>query len=282
MWLGEIEFHLLRESTVWFDGGAMFGHVPRVVWERLATPDAYNRLPVACNSLLVRTGGKNVIIEAGMGLKWGDKERELYHLEAHSFDELLAPHGLTPAEIDLVIVSHLHIDHAGGLTTWDAERRPRLTFPNATVIAQLGEWEAANNPDLRSRPSYRAHDFLPVHEAGKLQLIQGPRPILPGIETIVTGGHTKWHQIVKLTSAGETLYYLADILPSSLHLKPHWVMGYDLYPTEVMASRSRLLPLLQDPKVICVFGHDPVLPVARVVAGEKAGLYKAVAVEDQR
>lgn len=270
-------FHLLQESRLRFDGGAMFGHVPKTVWQRIVEPDANNRVLTACNSLLVRTPDRNIIVEVGMGTKWNEKEVALYELQANTFDAMLAPHGLTPAQIDLVIVTHLHIDHAGGLTTWDAQQNAQLTFPNATVVVQQGEWDAANNPDLRSRPSYRPHDFLPVHEAGRFHLVQGSRTIAPGIDVIHTGGHTLWHQIVKFTTPRQTIYYLGDCIPSTAHLKPHWVMGYDLYPMDVIRARTRLFPLLMQENVTVVFGHDPATPVARIVPGGKPNTFDFVA-----
>ncbi|MCC6546569.1 MBL fold metallo-hydrolase [Candidatus Sumerlaeota bacterium] len=269
----ETQFHPLQESTLRFDGGAMFGHVPKTVWQKLVEPDHNNRVLTACNSLLVRTAGKNIVVEVGMGTKWSDKEVELYELKSNPYSQLLSPHGLTTSDIDLIIVTHLHIDHAGGLTRFNGQQKVESTFPNATVVVQQGEWEAANNPDLRSRPSYRAHDFLPIHESGKLQLVQGSRQILPGVEVILTGGHTQWHQIVKFTTARHTVYYLGDCIPSTAHLKPHWVMGYDLYPMDVIRARSRLFPLLVRENVIVVFGHDPANPVARIVEGKKPNTF---------
>lgn len=271
---GGIEIHLLQESIVRMDGGAMFGHVPRVVWHKLAVPDEQNRLACACNCLLVKAPGRNIVIEAGMGNKWNEKEVGLYDLKGHSFAELLAPHGLTPAAIHLVIVSHLHIDHAGGLTRWDATGAVVPTFPNATVVVQRNELCAASNPDPRSRPSYRAHDFLPIEQSGKLRLVDGNGVVDAGIEVIVTGGHTAWHQVVRIEAGDETVWFLADLFPSSAHLKPHWVMGYDLIPLEVMRSRTRLLPVLAKPNVVAVFGHDPYIPVARII--EEKGAYRAI------
>lgn len=254
---------------MYFDGGAMFGHVPKVVWNRLVDTDEYNRVLCSCNSLLVRIGGLNILTDPGMGQKWNEKELQLYGLTAKSYDDLLRPHGLTPADIDMVIPTHLHIDHAGGLTRWNASGEISLTFPKARVLVQRGEWHAANHPDPRSRPSYRPHDWQPVHDAGLLELLDGDTRIIDGIDVVVTGGHTLHHQAIRFTAGGDTVWYLGDILPSSAHLKPHWVMGYDLYPIGVMESRARLLPLLEQDNVISVLGHDPFNTIGKIRKGEK-------------
>ncbi len=266
MKLGKFEVHPFAESTVRFDGGAMFGHVPKSVWNRLVKCDRFNRVLTACNSLLVKTPGRTILVEAGMGTKWSEKARQLYDLQVKTFREALAPFGVRPEEIDTVLLSHLHIDHAGGLTEWDENQNPRLVFPNATVYVQKGEWLAAHNPDPRSVPSYRPEEDLdPVEQAGKLHLLEGDGEIFPGVSCEVTGGHTAWHQILRFESEGEALYYLADIFPSPAHLKPHWVMGFDLIPLEVMRARARLLPRLKEEKALCLLGHAPENPLGRIV-----------------
>lgn len=257
MIIGDMEIHPLQNSLMRFDGGSCFGHVPKVVWNRFVEADEINRVLVGCNTLLVRFNGLNILTDVGMGEKWTEKEIGLYGLETKSWDGLLAPFGLAPEDIDIVLLSHLHIDHAGAMTRWDKDGNVVLTFPNATAYVQRGEWEAANNPDLRSRPSYRPHDFVPLMEAGKLELLDGDKKLFDGCELVVTGGHTRWHQVIIFAAGKEEVVYTSDILPTALHLKPHWVMGYDLFPLGVMEARTQLLPRLSEPNVLIAFGHDP-------------------------
>lgn len=270
-----IKFHFIRESLARFDGGAMFGHVPKAVWSKLAPADEFNRIECSCNAILARVGGLNILTDPGMGLKWTPKEAALYHLRARPWEELLAPHGLTPDDIHAVAMSHLHIDHAGALTRWDADGRAVPVFPNAKVYVQRLEWERANNPDSRSRPSYRPQDFVPLMESGQIVLIDGDGEFLPGVESVVTGGHTAAHQALRFADGdGGALWFLADIFPSTAHLKPHWVMGYDLYPMGVMEARARLLPELAKQGVRCALGHDPFQEIGRIV--EVDGKYEWV------
>ncbi len=280
MKLGKFEFHLIRESTVRFDGGAMFGHVPKSVWNRLVSCDRFNRVLTACNCLLVKADGRNILVETGMGTKWSEKARGLYELQGTSFRDTLAPHGLRPEDIDTVLLSHLHIDHVGGLTEYGADGTPRLVFPNAKVYIQKGEWMAAHNPDPRSVPSYSGEDFNPAEEAGKLHLLEGDGELFPGISCEVTGGHTVWHQIFRFESEGKVLYYLADIFPSPAHLKPHWVMAFDLVPLEVMRARARLLPRFKEEKALCLLGHAPENPIGYIVEEDEKDRFIPLEKED--
>ncbi len=247
----------LREARLSFDGGAMFGHVPKTVWSRLVEADGLNRVRTACNTLLAHMNGRWVLTDPGMGTRWNEKERDLYALEVPTYEEILAPAGIAPADIALVILSHLHIDHAGGLTKWDANGHVVPVFPNAHVAVQKGEIEAALNPDLRSRPSYRLDDFEWYRENGRLIALEGETEVLPGVTALPTGGHTAHHQVLRFDLPKETVWFLADIYPSTAHLKPHWVMGYDLFPLDVIAARQRLLPDLLAENTRALLGHDP-------------------------
>jgi len=274
--LSGIEFQLLTECHFLLDGGAMFGHVPKVVWQKMTTPDEYNRVPIACPCLVVRAKDRVVVGDVGMGTKWNAKERDLYGLVPNRFADLLAPCGIAPTDVTDIVLTHLHIDHAGGLTEFGEDGTPRLVFPNAKVFVQRVEWEAALNPDPRSRPSYRPYDFMPILESGNLELIDGDAEILPGVRTEVVGGHTAGHQVIRY-AAGETeVVYLGDILPSRAHLKPHWVMGYDLIPLGVMESRKQLLAELNERRSICVLGHDPGARFGRIAFDGKQYCWEAL------
>lgn len=274
-----MQVRLLDECTFRLDGGAMFGHVPKAVWAKSIAPDAENRIPLACRLLLVRhDSGRNILVETGMGSKWPAREAALYALQHTPMAALLAAHGLAPADITDVILTHLHLDHAGGATVLDAEGRPVPQFPNARHWVQRGEWAAAMNPDMRSRPSYRAENFLPLEAAGLMSLLDGGGEIAPGIRVRVTPGHTRFHQSVLLGDpGGPQVWYLGDIVPTSHHARPHYVMGYDLYPLDVMATRSALFREAAEAGALCVFEHDAQVPLGRLRADGKGYAVEPVA-----
>ena len=276
---GNLEFRALQQCRMRFDGGSVFGHVPKVVWEQFVTSDQKNRVLAGCNTILIRMHGKNILTDVGMGTKWNQKELGLYALTPLTAGEMLAPHGLKPEDIDLILLSHLHIDHAGGLTKLNGQGEVELAYPNAMVYVQKGEWEAANRPDPRSRPSYREWDFRPVYDAGKLKLLDGNTELFPGCDMVVTGGHTANHQIVVFQHGEEKVIFTADIFPTSVHLKPHWCMGYDLFPLGVMEARQQLLPALEQKNVSTVFGHDPRILAGRIFRND-LGKYECEALEE--
>lgn len=277
---GRFHFLLLRESRFRLDGGAMFGHVPKVVWSRAINTDSENRIPLACNVLLVRDDrGHVVLVDTGMGTKWPEKEAALYGLEGAPLARLLADSGVEASAVTDIVHTHLHFDHAGGSTQLDASGQPVPTFPKATVHVQAGEWHAARNPDPRSKPSYRPENFAPLEAAGRLRLANGDAELLPGIQVRVTPGHTLHHQSVRF-DPGEGLapiWFFGDIIPTAHHLKPHWVMGYDLYPLDVMRTRDRLLGEAESQKAICIFEHDAYTALGRLERDAK-GQLKAGAV----
>lgn len=255
---------LIQESRFRLDGGAMFGHVPKVVWSRLIETDAANRIQLACNILLHRhPSGAVVLVETGMGTRWNEKERAFYELVSTDVPTALRDAGVQVSDVTHVILTHLHLDHAGGATMME-NGSAIPAFPNARYFVQRGEWEAANNPDIRSSPSYRPDDFRPLMEHGVLELQDGDGEILPGISVRKTPGHTLHHQSVRIEADGQMLWYLGDIFPTSRHLKPNYVMGFDLYPLEVMRTREALLEELLEPNTIAIFEHDADTPSGRV------------------
>ncbi len=260
-----MKLNLFRESLFRLDGGAMFGHVPKVVWSRLITTDEANRIQLACHPLLVRhPSGRIVLVETGMGTKWGAKEAALYALESTPIEAELARHGLTAADVTDVILTHLHLDHAGGATRHGGSGDPVPAFPHATYHVQRREFEVANAPDMRSRPSYRAESIDPITAAGRWNHLEGDGEVLPGIRVRVTPGHTRWHQSVLLDGPDGPVWYLGDIVPTSRHAKPHYVMGFDLYPLDVMASRQALFEEAVALDPLLIFEHDPDTPVGRL------------------
>lgn len=264
MKLGSFEIDIISDGTFALDGGAIFGVVPRPVWERYFHPDERNRIRLGLNCLLVRTGRENVLIDTGMGRKWDDRSRDRYALtEETDLISQLRERGIAREDIDIVINTHLHFDHAG-TNTIERGGRPVPAFPRARYVVQRGEFEHARAPHERDRASYIASDFDPIAEAGLFDLIEGDAEILPGIRAIKVAGHNKDLQCVRIDSLGETAFVFADLIPTTAHIPPAWVMGFDLYPVETLEQKKRLLPQAISEKWACVFYHDPRTPLGRL------------------
>jgi glyoxylase-like metal-dependent hydrolase (beta-lactamase superfamily II) len=262
--LGDIRVHILSDGRFALDGGAMFGVVPRVMWERTNPPDEKNRILLGLNVALVEAAGKRILVDTGMGDKWGEKEARIYGLDrSHNLQTGLADIGLKPADIDLVINSHLHFDHAGGNTRLE-EGRPVPSFPNARYVVQTGEWEDATRPHERSRASYLEENFVPLAERKQLEVVQGEVEVAAGVKVVPVGGHTAYLQMVVLESQGQTLAMPTDLIPTSSHLPLPFIMGYDLFPIGTLEAKRRVLARAADENWRLLFYHDPRTPVGRV------------------
>lgn len=235
----------------------MFGVVPRTLWQRRAESDEANRIPLGLNCLLVRAGGKNVLIDTGCGDKYSEKEVRIYRIEHDT--TLLAEvrrFGLTPEDIDIVINTHLHFDHCGGNTSLaDGEVVP--TFPNATYYVQRREFDDANNPNERTRATYFPHNWIPVVDRGRFMVLDEDREIVPGISVVNTPGHTLGHQSVMITSGGRTLFYIADLCPTSAHVSLPWIMGYDLFPLTTLETRKKIYSQAVQEEWLLFLEHEP-------------------------
>jgi glyoxylase-like metal-dependent hydrolase (beta-lactamase superfamily II) len=272
--LGAFRIHTLEAGLQRLDGGAMFGVVPKVLWERRIPADARNRIPLALRCLLVETTDELVLIDNGIGNKEGDRFREIYGVEnepvdataghATRLEDALAAAGFDASDVGLVIDTHLHFDHAGGNTFVDADGVVRLTFPNARYIVQRGEWEWAHRQNERISASYLPHNMDPVAEAGRFDFVDGDTEVVPGITLMRTPGHTPHHQSVVIRSGDETACFLADVLPTSAHLPLPWIMGYDVEPLVTLESKRALLPRAREEQWLLVFEHDPVVAWGRL------------------
>jgi glyoxylase-like metal-dependent hydrolase (beta-lactamase superfamily II) len=262
MRLGSFELQMVSDGTFALDGGAMFGVVPRVLWERQLAADAQHRVRLGLNCLLIRTVSDNILVDTGIGAKWDERSRSRYGIahETTLLDEL-ARHQLSAEDITIIINTHLHFDHAG-TNTIEQEGRVVPTFPRARYIAQRGEFEHACQPHERDRASYSQADFAPVFEAGQFELVDGDVEIVPGISVIKVSGHNRDLQCVKIESEGETAFAFADLIPTTAHLPAAWVMGYDLYPLEAVEQKKRLVPQAVREGWLCHFYHDPRTPLA--------------------
>ncbi len=263
MKLGDLEFHILSDGDVWLDGGAMFGVVPKVLWEKKMAPDAKNRIQLAMNCLLVRAGGKTILVETGAGTKMNPKLRQIYGLEDSKLLSQLELYGYHNTEIDIVINTHLHFDHCGGNTRIEQDKVV-CTFPNAKYVVQRGEYEHARNPNERDQASYFVENYAPLEKAGKLALLEGDRAIAPGVELVRAPGHTANMQCVKLSGGGKSAFFFADLVPTAAHLPLPWIMGYDLYPMTTLENKKKWIPELIKEGWIALFGHDARTPAGHL------------------
>jgi len=257
MHFGDFELIALSDGTLRLDGGAMFGIVPKPLWEKRAPADDRNRIRLGMRPLLVR-GKKTMIIDAGIGGKLDAKSAAIYGVDrTRHLDHALADAGVARADIDLVLASHLHFDHAGGFTVRDDDGTLRPAFANARYVVRQGEWEDATHPHERNRASYLQENFAPLAAAGVLDLVAGDETIMPGVRVVRTGGHTMHHQIVMIESGGRTAVFAADLMPTTAHADLPWIMSYDLYPMDTLAFKRTFLREAIERNYLIFFEHDP-------------------------
>ncbi len=266
--VGDLPITVVSDGTVWADAGAVFGLVPRVLWSRVSpAPNARNQIPLGLNCLLLRSGGKTVLIETGQGDKDFDRLRGRGDTVAHGrLLASLAEAGVRPEAVDIVINTHLHSDHCGW-NTRVVDGVPRPTFANARYYIQRGEWEAATHPNERTRATYLAENLQPVAEAGLLELIDGEVQITPEIRVIETPGHTADHAAVVISRGGERAVYLGDIVQHESQLeRPAWISAFDVLPLVSLETKKRLAAeaLAGQHLLICV--HHPFPGVGRLRA----------------
>ena len=270
-------WQLLRAGTMRLDGGGMFGVVPRAIWAKLSPPDELNRIPLQTNCLLLRRGDRNVLIEAGCGDKWNDRERELYAIERRTVVDALREAGLAPEAIAAVIVTHLHFDHAGGLTRLDAAGATVPTFPHATIFVQRGEWQdALANKSTMTRTYLRTH-LDPITD--RVRLLDGETdvPGLPGLRVLPVPGHTWGMQAVRFADAEGTVCFPGDVLPTIHHAGAAFSMGYDMLPHENMLTKRTLLERATRENWRLVLDHEPSHAIVRVTPHrEKSGQFQLV------
>jgi len=265
--IGAYEVCPIPTGIFGLDGGAMFGTVPKVLWEKTNPPDEKNRIKMEARGLLLKSRGNNILIDCGngghfvakYGEKLGTKFAELYNIDAEgpSLEKSLKAHGLVPEDIHHVILTHLHFDHAGGATV-EKDHKLVPTFPNAKYYVQRANLETASHPNLREKASYFEANFQPLIDAKVLTILEGPTAeILPGISTLISNGHTQGQQLVKVTDGKTTLLYCGDVVPTSTHVRVPWLMGYDLHPLLLMEEKQKYLSEAADHSWYLFFEHDP-------------------------
>ena len=262
MRFGELELVPLFDGFFRLDGGAMFGVVPKPLWERRAPADSRNRIHLGLRPLLVR-GERTLLIDAGIGAKMDEKSVDIYGIDRPSdLQSTLAYAGVRPSDIDLVLATHLHFDHAGGFTVQGGDGRVVPAFPAARYCVRRAEWEDATHPHERNRASYLPENFIPLEEAGVIDFTEDDQTIMPGVRVVRTGGHTMHHQMAVIESAGKTAVFAADLMPTTAHVDAPWIMGYDLHPMDTLAFKRTFLRDAIAHEYLVFFEHDP-----RIIAG---------------
>jgi glyoxylase-like metal-dependent hydrolase (beta-lactamase superfamily II) len=268
--IGSLTVHAIQAGGQRLDGGAMFGVVPKPLWERRINADERNRIQLGMRCLLIEHPSGLILIDTGAGNKEDQKFKDIYGLENEgangrtSLEDGLAELGRTPDDVAIVINTHLHFDHAGGNTYRNEAGEVGISFPKARYIVKRGEYDFAMHPNERTAASYFERNFLPVVAAHKFEFVSREKEIVKGIRVVPTPGHTPFHQSVLIESGGERAFFLADMLPTSSHLPLPWIMGYDLEPLVTLETKRRILRQAEDEDWLLIFEHDASVPWGRI------------------
>ena len=282
MKVGNYTLYSIETSQFSLDGGAMFGIIPKTLWEKEAPADEYNRIQMVTRSLLVVSNERKIIIDTGNGDKWDDKNRSRYNIDLDKINlsSSLEKYGFIPADITDVFCTHLHFDHAGGNTSIE-DGKIVPTFPNATYWIHQDNWDLANSPSEKDRGSYLAENWSVLAENGMIEYVTDREEFLPGIEIMLTYGHTigMMHPLIK--DGDNTVFYAADIFPMAAHVPLAWVMAYDLNPVQTIKEKRSLLPTMVDKNWTVFFEHDPLRQAGKVTMdGKHYRLKEAVIISE--
>ncbi|NMC63152.1 MAG: MBL fold metallo-hydrolase [SAR324 cluster bacterium] len=257
--IGTYQISSLILSRFYLDGGAMFGAIPKNLWEKWFIPDEANRIELVARSLLLCNGERKILIDLGLGEKWSQKQREIFAI----FNTPREDTQINPLEITDIILTHLHFDHSGGVSNLNDHGMLELCYPKATIHVQRSNFEAARNPNPREKASYLKEN-VEILLKGELNLIEGSCEILPNIWVHESNGHTRGLQYIEVKDSDQNLLFLSDLVPTSHHLPKHYTMGYDMWAERVMEEKESLLSYAEQNKSLVVFEHDPVIEAARI------------------
>lgn len=264
MQIGKYKLSIIESGYFSLDGGAMFGVIPKVLWQKTNPPDEVNRIKMSTRNLLLESDSKKILIDTGMGDKWDEKLKNIYAVDQNfSMNSALAQKGLRAYDITDVILTHLHFDHTGGSTILkDGELEP--AFPNAKYYVQKQNFDWAINPSDRDKGSYIKENFLPLYQEGLLNLISGKENFDDEIEFFIINGHTFSQQMVKISDASNTFLFCADLIPTFAHIPLPYIMGYDLQPLVTLEEKKKILKQVLEEDWKLFFGHDPEIAFATV------------------
>jgi glyoxylase-like metal-dependent hydrolase (beta-lactamase superfamily II) len=265
---GNFEIFSIVENSFKIDGGAMYGVIPKVIWQRFNPPDSDNMVKLDINLLLIKSDGENILIDAGIGDALSERQKKMFGVEKSSvLEKKLSEHNLTPEAIHLVLLTHLHADHAGGVVKVEnGQKIPR--FPNARYVVQLKEWEEAMHPDERTSATYFTSNLRILEDEKLLELIDGQDEVAKGIKLIPTGGHTPGHQAVLIEDGDNKILWAGDIIPSTHHVRIPYVASVDLFPRETMEQKRKFLQMCLNDGWNLAFDHDLKVKIGKL---EKAG-----------
>ena len=276
--IGNLRCHAIQAGGQRLDGGAMFGVVPKPLWEKKIPADDRNRIQLGMRCLLIEHPGGLLLIDTGAGNKETAKFLDIYGIENEgeqsrtALEDGVRAAGHAPEDVVVVINTHLHFDHAGGFSARDASGAIVPRFRNARYVVNSGEWEDATHPHERNRASYFAENYVPLRDAGLVDLMPGDGEVMPGVRVRRTGGHTRCHQIVYLESGGETAVFAADLIPTTAHVDVPWIMAYDLYPMETLEFKRTFVKEAVEREYVVFFEHDPVI-AAGIIRQKDRGYY---------
>ena len=252
--VGDFQVTLVRAGVYYWDGGAVFGVVPKTLWSRQFPADELNLVPLAFNCYVVETGSHTVLIETGGGDKMDARAKERMKLpeSPEPLASIIAGQGIDPERIDIVVNSHLHWDHCG----WNTYSDGRPMFPRATYYTRRAEWEHAHTRHPRDSVSYIDSNYDPLVESGQMKLLEQDSEVAPGIRAHLAPGHNRDMMVVTASSGGKTFCFFSDLIPTTAHLKPTWVAAFDLYPLQTIETKTQWLARAAAENWICAFGHE--------------------------
>ncbi len=269
--IGEIDAYLFNDATAYMDPGGLFGLVPRVLWARHYRADDRQLIKTATHSLLLRAAGKNIIVDTGFGNNLSDSQRRFLYIEASDGAHRgLSALGISAADIDIVIDTHLHDDHCTGNMRLAADGARAPAFPNADYLVQRREYEDAIAPNERTRATYSAENFVPLYQSGQLRLLDGDAEIAPGVSAIATPGHSPGHMSVRIESAGESAAFLCDMASLAVHFERlAWMTAYDVEPLVTLETKRRWQQWALETEALLIFPHDATTPAGRLTHDER-------------